>query len=139
MSVAVDEHAVIARNIPSATSEPRRHLASVIPRHQRHDFVAVEAHVEGQVQRVGYRVFVGREAGRLHLDGWVRNRFDGTVEILVSGPNAAVETFVGLCMRGPSSARVTDVEMHKAEPPADGSRGGLVVAREHHDPKTFGL
>lgn len=75
--------------------------------------------IEGFVQAVGYRNFAMTEARRLALDGWVRNRFDGTVEILVSGPNAAVETFVGLCMRGPSSARVTDVEMHKAEPPAE--------------------
>lgn len=80
---------------------------------------ALRLKVEGVVQSVGYRNFAMTEARRLSLNGWVRNRFDGTVEILVSGPNAAVETFVGLCMRGPSSARVTNVDIHKAEPPAE--------------------
>lgn len=83
------------------------------------DLTTLRLRIEGFVQAVGYRNFAITEAKRLSLDGWVRNRFDGTVEILVSGPNAAVETFVGLCMRGPSSARVSNVEMHKAEPPAE--------------------
>jgi acylphosphatase len=73
--------------------------------------------IEGDVQGVGYRYFAVAEASRLKLDGWVRNRADGTVEALVSGPNAAVETFVGACMRGPSSARVRNVELHLAAPP----------------------
>jgi len=50
--------------------------------------------VEGAVQGVGYRVFVSREAGRLQLDGWVRNRRDGSVETLVAGPSAVVEQFL---------------------------------------------
>lgn len=75
--------------------------------------------IEGFVQSVGYRNFAITEAHQLGLDGWVRNRSDGTVEILVSGPNAAVETFVGLCMKGPSSARITNIDLHKAEPPSE--------------------
>jgi len=59
------------------------------------------------------------EATRLGIDGWIRNRSDGTVEVLVSGPNAAVETLVGLCMKGPPSARIANVELHRAEPPAE--------------------
>src|SRR5438046_2816606 len=42
--------------------------------------------IEGFVQAVGYRNFMITEATRLGLDGWVRNRSDGTVEALVSGP-----------------------------------------------------
>ena len=83
------------------------------------DPTALRLKIEGVVQAVGYRNFAMTEAKRLNLDGWVRNRFDGTVEVLVSGPDAAVETFVGLCMRGPSSARVANVEIHKAELPAE--------------------
>lgn len=80
--------------------------------------------IEGAVQGVGYRNHVVTEATRLGVDGWIRNRSDGTVEALVSGPNLAVETLVGLCMRGPPGARVGNVEMHKAEPPAEkGFRG----------------
>ena len=73
--------------------------------------------VEGFVQSVGYRNFAIAEARKLALDGWIRNRFDGTVEILISGPTKAVETFVGQCMRGPPGARVQNVELHRAEPP----------------------
>ena len=83
------------------------------------DFTHLRLRIEGAVQAVGYRNFVITEATRLGVDGWIRNRSDGTVEALVSGPNAAVETLVGLCMRGPPGARVGNVEMHKAEPPAE--------------------
>ena len=75
--------------------------------------------VEGFVQAVGYRHFVISQASRLGVDGWIRNRSDGTVEVLVSGPNTAVETLVGLCMKGPPGARVGNVELHRAEPPAE--------------------
>lgn len=73
--------------------------------------------VEGRVQSVGYRNFAIAEAKKLSLDGWVRNRFDGTVEILISGPNADVETFVGACMQGPAGSAVENVEIHRADPP----------------------
>lgn len=73
--------------------------------------------IEGFVQSVGYRNFAVGEARRLSLDGWVRNRFDGTVEILVSGPTKAVEFFLGACMRGPVGAQVENVEMTRTAPP----------------------
>jgi acylphosphatase len=82
------------------------------------DNTSIRLKIEGFVQAVGFRHFVITEASRLGIDGWVRNSFDGTVEVLMSGPNAAVEKLVGLCMRGPTGARVTNVEIHKAEPPA---------------------
>ncbi|MDE2183800.1 MAG: acylphosphatase [Alphaproteobacteria bacterium] len=81
------------------------------------DLTSLRLKIDGFVQSVGYRNFAITEARKLSLDGWVRNRFDGTVEVLISGPNKDVETFVGICMRGPSGARVANVELHKAEPP----------------------
>ena len=75
--------------------------------------------IEGFVQAVGYRNYVIGEATRLGLDGWIRNRSDGTVEALVSGPNTAVELLVGLCMKGPPGSTVKNVELHKAEAPAE--------------------
>jgi len=83
------------------------------------DITSLRLKIEGFVQAVGFRHFVIAEAQKLGLDGWVRNRFDGSVEVLACGPNAAVETLVGICMRGPPGARVTNVELHRAEPPAD--------------------
>lgn len=81
------------------------------------DITSLRLKIEGIVQGVGYRAFASSEARKLLLDGWVRNVFDGSVEILVSGPTQQVETFVGLCMRGPQGAQVTNVELHRAEPP----------------------
>ena len=81
------------------------------------DITSLRLKIEGFVQAVGYRHFAISEARKLALDGWVRNCADGTVEVLVSGPTKTVETFVGLCMRGPVGARVTNVDLHRAEPP----------------------
>ncbi len=80
------------------------------------DFTHLRLRIEGFVQAVGYRNYVIAEAARLGVDGWIRNRADGTVEVLVSGPNKTVETLIGLCMRGPPGSTVRNVEMHKAEP-----------------------
>lgn len=41
--------------------------------------------VRGRVQGVGFRAWTVREAKALGLDGWVRNRRDGTVEVLACG------------------------------------------------------
>ena len=83
------------------------------------DLTHLRLRIEGFVQAVGYRNFVIEQATRLGVDGWIRNRSDGTVEVLVSGANKDVETLVGLCMKGPPGSTVRDVELHKAEPPAE--------------------
>ncbi|MBS0471654.1 MAG: acylphosphatase [Proteobacteria bacterium] len=75
--------------------------------------------IQGRVQGVGYRDHIVAEATKLGIDGWVRNRSDGSVEALVSGPDAAVQTLVGLCIKGTGTTVVKDIEMHKAEPPAE--------------------
>jgi acylphosphatase len=62
--------------------------------------------ISGRVQGVGYRYFVEREAQSRGLGGWVRNRRDGSVEAVFSGPADAVTTMIAACRRGPSSARV---------------------------------
>jgi acylphosphatase len=62
--------------------------------------------IRGRVQGVGYRAWVEVQARTHGLEGWVRNRRDGSVEALFSGPAETVATMVALCGRGPSSARV---------------------------------
>jgi acylphosphatase len=71
--------------------------------------------VHGRVQGVWYRGWTVDQARALGLDGWVRNRSDGTVEILVSGPEAAVEALIARCREGPSAARVDEVEVLAAD------------------------
>ena len=83
------------------------------------DITSLRFRIEGFVQAVGYRNYLIEEAKKLGLDGWVRNRSDGTVEALASGPTKAIETFFTVCARGPEGSRVANVEMHKAKPPAE--------------------
>lgn len=65
--------------------------------------------IRGRVQGVGYRAWVAHQARAGGLDGWVRNRRDGSVEALFAGPAEVVSDMVALCRRGPSSARVDAV------------------------------
>jgi acylphosphatase len=83
------------------------------------ELTSLRLRIEGFVQAVGYRHFVMEEARKLSLDGWIRNRSDGTVEALASGSTAAVEAFVAVCMRGPTGSTVKNVELHKAEAPGE--------------------
>jgi acylphosphatase len=73
--------------------------------------------VRGRVQGVGYRAWVEHEALRLGLEGWVRNRRDGTVEAVFSGADNAVATMIEACRQGPRAAVVeaVDVEAGGAE------------------------
>lgn len=72
--------------------------------------------IEGYVQGVGYRASCQREAQVLGLTGWVRNRWDGTVEALLEGPADRVDKMVEWCRQGPPRAEVTRVEVRDAPP-----------------------
>lgn len=71
--------------------------------------------IRGRVQGVGYRAWVELEAELATVEGWVRNRRDGSVEAVFAGPGGTVADLVALCRRGPPSARVTDVLTRSAE------------------------
>lgn len=75
--------------------------------------------IEGYVQGVGYRDWMVREARRLGLSGWVRNRKDGSVEALLAGDEPSVLTLLTACRAGPPLARVTSIVEHFAEPPEE--------------------
>ena len=79
---------------------------------------SVRVRIEGRVQGVWYRAWTLREAAARGIDGWVRNRADGSVEALFSGPAAAVDEMVAQCRQGPPSAVVTSVTATPAGPPA---------------------
>jgi acylphosphatase len=72
--------------------------------------------IRGRVQGVGYRYFVERAARSRDLEGWVRNRRDGSVEALFSGPAESVAAMIAACRRGPSSARVEALQDEAANP-----------------------
>lgn len=73
------------------------------------DTVIVQVMVRGRVQGVGYRAWVDDQATLNGLEGWVRNRQDGSVEALFAGPAQDVAEMVALCRRGPPAARVDSV------------------------------
>ncbi|GEC15196.1 acylphosphatase [Nitrobacter winogradskyi] len=66
--------------------------------------------IRGRVQGVGFRYWTMREAIRLGVGGWVRNRRDGSVEALFAGPAEAVAEITARCRSGPEFARVDDIE-----------------------------
>ena len=72
--------------------------------------------IRGRVQGVGYRAWVEHQATAHGLEGWVRNRRDGSVEALFAGPEDVVSKVIALCRRGPSSARVAGVEDEAGNP-----------------------
>ena len=76
--------------------------------------------VTGRVQGVWYRGWTVDQARELGLDGWVRNRRDGTVEIVASGPDQAVGALIARCREGPPAARVERVEVTETEAPPPG-------------------
>ncbi len=71
----------------------------------------IRAHltIEGRVQGVWFRESTREEATRLGLCGWVKNRFDGSVELVAEGPREKVKELVGWCHHGPPTARVMRV------------------------------
>jgi acylphosphatase len=75
--------------------------------------------IKGRVQGVSYRAWTQAEARARGLSGTVRNRDDGSVAALFSGPPEAVDRMVASCWSGPAGARVTEVVVRDdAEPPA---------------------
>jgi acylphosphatase len=72
--------------------------------------------IRGTVQKIGFRVWVEREALSLGLKGWVRNRRDGAVEALFAGPAEAVAAMIEACRQGPPGARVDAIDQRAADP-----------------------
>jgi acylphosphatase len=83
------------------------------------EITSLRVHVHGIVQGIGFRDFLIMSAQRQNLDGWVRNRADGSVEALVSGATKSVELFVSHATKGPEGAKVSAVDLHNSEPPAE--------------------
>ena len=81
--------------------------------------------MHGRVQGVGFRVFVARAAQSRGVGGWVRNCWNGTVEVVLEGEREAVESVVRRCREGPRGASVTQVEELDEQP--EGSLRGFEV------------
>jgi len=71
--------------------------------------------IHGHVQGVGYRFWTAQRALLLGVEGWVRNRRDGTVEALFIAPPHAVNMMLDACRRGPQAAEVRAIEERDGE------------------------
>lgn len=81
--------------------------------------IAIRVVIEGRVQGVWYRGWTLSQARARHLDGWVRNRRDGTVEALFAGPADRVRAMIEACRTGPPAAQVSAVRETPDQPPGD--------------------
>ncbi|OQX63614.1 MAG: acylphosphatase [Deltaproteobacteria bacterium] len=69
--------------------------------------------VEGRVQGVWFRESTRREAVSLGLTGWVRNKPDGSVELVAEGPEDQIDILAAWCRQGPPAAKVNRVREHR--------------------------
>jgi acylphosphatase len=76
----------------------------------------LEIAVHGEVQGVGFRQSVRRQARQLGLAGLVKNQPDGSVLIVAEGPRHDVQQLVDWCREGPSAADVDRVEVSEGSP-----------------------
>jgi acylphosphatase len=74
------------------------------------DTVRLRARIHGFVQGVSFRYYALREAQGLGVTGWVRNRFDGSVEVVAEGEAQAVNRLLSWLHRGPPAAQVERVD-----------------------------
>jgi acylphosphatase len=81
------------------------------------EVITMNIRIEGDVQGMGFRDFAIREANARRLKGWVRNRADGSVEAVASGPRSVVESFITACVKGPRGARVTAFNLMPTDAP----------------------
>lgn len=77
------------------------------------DFSPARVHVivEGRVQGVGFRYYVLEKAGLLKLTGWVRNRWDDTVEVLAEGDRVPLDKLLSALRKGPTASYVENLKV----------------------------
>jgi acylphosphatase len=71
--------------------------------------------VKGRVQGVGFRYFTQERAVLLGLTGWVRNRWNGTVELVAEGPKADLDALLQAIRRGPRAGTTRNVQVDWGE------------------------
>jgi len=76
----------------------------------------IHATIEGRVQGVGFRAFAQRNAVNLKLSGWVRNRWNGKVEVVAEGPQDSLSKFIKIIERGPFTGTTRNVIVDWNEP-----------------------
>jgi len=81
--------------------------------------VRIHATVYGFVQGVNFRYYTLRQAQSLNLDGYVRNRLDGSVEVVAEGDPSAISQLLEWLHAGPPSATIDRVDYEFQEPTSE--------------------
>jgi acylphosphatase len=71
----------------------------------------IHAIVHGRVQGVNFRYYTRQTAQQLDITGWVRNRNDGTVEVIAEGNEQALQSLIDFLKTGPAGARVDRLDV----------------------------
>jgi acylphosphatase len=85
--------------------------------------------ISGWVQGVGFRAFVADEAETRGLEGWVRNRADGSVEAVIAGESEIVDEMIEVCRCGPRGSRVENVAIGGASESDLGGQSSFRILR----------
>lgn len=75
------------------------------------DELQIHVIIEGRVQGVGFRYYVLEKASELGVSGWVRNTFQGQVEVVAEGQKETLDKFIELLKHGPSLSFITNIEV----------------------------
>ena len=97
------------------------------------EIVGIQVVVQGKVQGVGFRIFTENQATQLGLQGWVRNRQDGAVEVEAEGLKSTLETFLQILQTGPPLSHVTHLMVDWKE--SNRHTHGFIVRRDCTDGK----
>lgn len=104
------------------TPQPQKETGGSNPHIQMQDSLKiVKVAVKGRVQGVWFRAWTCEQAESHGLNGWVRNRQDGSIEAVLSGSRKEVDALLDLMWHGPPAAKVSSVhseELH--DPPGSG-------------------
>jgi acylphosphatase len=81
----------------------------------RCDYARIKALISGRVQGVGFRSFAGRYANAFGLTGWVKNLYDGRVEVVAEGEKAKILPYIRLLEEGSTWSRVDNISVEWQE------------------------
>ena len=73
--------------------------------------IRAEVRVTGRVQGVWFRQSTKQTAEKFGVLGWVNNRPDGSVAVVIEGEESAVQAVIDWCRHGPELARVEDLQV----------------------------
>jgi acylphosphatase len=90
------------------------------------ELVRLHAVVEGRVQGVSFRYFVKERAQTLEVAGWVRNRWDDSVEVTAEGERQKLEKLLSALHKGPPAAMVTNVKTQWGEATGEFKHFGIL-------------